>query len=117
MNTFEVATPTLNLPFDAHPQVDAFVKNAGLGFAIPYLHNGQSHDYLSDFIIRWNDGARHLIRETRRYDELAEVKAAAADRWVAAVNADGGFGGWSYVFTGKVADIGALIVGAATPAD
>jgi len=25
--------------------VDTFVKNAGLGFAIPYLHNGQMHDY------------------------------------------------------------------------
>ncbi len=29
---------------DAHKLVDAFVKNAGLGFAIPYFHNGQMHD-------------------------------------------------------------------------
>jgi type III restriction enzyme len=27
---------------DTHPKVDAFVKNAGLGFVIPYSHNGQS---------------------------------------------------------------------------
>ncbi len=27
------------------------MKNAGLGFAIPYLHNGQSHDYMPDFIV------------------------------------------------------------------
>src|SRR5262249_52636967 len=26
---------------DRHARVAAFVKNAGLGFAIPYLHNGQ----------------------------------------------------------------------------
>ena len=26
---------------DKHPAVAAFVKNAGLGFAIPYFHNGQ----------------------------------------------------------------------------
>ena len=29
---------------DAHPSVEAFVKNAGLGFAIPHIHNGQAHD-------------------------------------------------------------------------
>jgi type III restriction enzyme len=37
---------------DTHPAVAAFVKNAGLGFAIPYLDNGQDHDYYPDFIIR-----------------------------------------------------------------
>ena len=37
---------------DTHPAVEAFVKNAGLGFAIPYLHNGQPHDYVPDFIVR-----------------------------------------------------------------
>ena len=34
---------------DTHSAVEAFVKNAGLGFAIPYLHNGQLHDYMPDF--------------------------------------------------------------------
>ena len=29
---------------DKNPSVQAFVKNAGLGFAIPYLHNGQMQD-------------------------------------------------------------------------
>jgi type III restriction enzyme len=38
---------------DTHPLVEAFVKNAGLGFAIPYLHNGQVHDYIPDFIVAW----------------------------------------------------------------
>src|ERR1019366_6790391 len=33
---------------DKHPAVHSFVKNAGLGFAIPYLHNGQMHDYMPD---------------------------------------------------------------------
>jgi type III restriction enzyme len=37
---------------DTHPSVAAFVKNAGLGFAIPYFHNGQSHDYEPDFGLR-----------------------------------------------------------------
>ena len=50
---------------DTHPAVDAFVKNAGLGFAIPYLHNGQSHDYQPDFIVRLTTNpVVHLILET-----------------------------------------------------
>jgi type III restriction enzyme len=48
---------------DTHPRVVAFVKNQGLGFAIPYLHNGQQHDYIPDFIIRLDNGV-HLILET-----------------------------------------------------
>ena len=38
---------------DKHNAVHSFVKNAGLGFAVPYLHNGQMHDYMPDFIIRF----------------------------------------------------------------
>ena len=45
--------------------VDAFVKNAGLGFAIPYLHNGQMHDYMPDFLVRLDASARYLILETK----------------------------------------------------
>lgn len=37
---------------DTNDSVDAFVKNAGLGFAIPYFYNGEAHDYVPDFIVR-----------------------------------------------------------------
>ena len=91
---------------DKHRVVEAFVKNAGLDFTIPYLHNGQMHDYVPDFIIRLKgDGAGHLILETKGYDELVEVKRAAAERWVAAVNADGRFGRWEYRLATKVSDV------------
>ena len=94
---------------DTHPKVEAFVKNAGLGFAIPYLHNGQPHDYLPDFIIRLASSPQaYLVLETKGFDELAEVKAAAAHRWVAAVNADGQHGVWRYEMArsvGAVRDI------------
>jgi type III restriction enzyme len=60
--------------------------NSGLGFAIPYLHNGQMHDYIPDFIIRLKtDPAVHLILETKGYDPLEDVKRAAAERWVASM--------------------------------
>jgi type III restriction enzyme len=80
---------------DGHPRVTAFVKNQGLGFAIPYLHDGQGHDYIPDFVVRLSNGV-HLILETKGHDPLEQVKAQAAQRWVDAVNADGSFGEWRY---------------------
>jgi type III restriction enzyme len=91
---------------DTHPAVEAFVKNTGLGFAIPYFHNGQPHDYEPDFIIRFRrQSRRHLILETKGHDDLAEVKAQAAKRWVDAVNADGRYGSWEYVMVRNVGDV------------
>ncbi|MCA1560781.1 MAG: DEAD/DEAH box helicase family protein [Acidobacteria bacterium] len=91
---------------DTHSVVESFVKNAGLGFAIPYLHNGRVHDYQPDFIARLAVAPQtHLILETKGFDDLAEVKAAAAERWVAAVNADAQFGRWEYVIARSVSDV------------
>jgi type III restriction enzyme len=82
---------------DKHEKVRAFVKNERLGFAIPYLHNGQMHEYYPDFIIRLvAEDEQYLILETKGYDELADVKKQAAERWVAAVNVDGRYGRWQY---------------------
>jgi type III restriction enzyme len=93
---------------DSHDKVAAFVKNQGLGFAIPYLHNGQAHDYIPDFIIRLMDDT-HLIMETKGYDPLEEVKIAAARRWVDAVNVDGSFGQWDYAIARNPNDVPSLI--------
>lgn len=95
---------------DKNEAVDAFVKNSGLGFAIPYLHNGQMHDYVPDFIVRLKtEPASHLILETKGYDPLEEVKRAAAEQWIAAVNADGTYGRWVYMVVKKISDIPACI--------
>jgi type III restriction enzyme len=95
---------------DRHPAVDAFVKNSGLGFAIPYLHNGQMHDYLPDFLVRLKtEAVTHFILETKGYDPLDEVKRAAAERWVAAVNADGTYGRWCYAVARKPAEVNGLL--------
>jgi type III restriction enzyme len=95
---------------DKHPSVEAFAKNAGMGFAIPYLHNGQMHDYVPDFIIRLKAPTpSHLILETKGYDPLEEIKGAAAERWVAAVNADGTYGWWQYAIAKKVTDVVPLV--------
>ena len=83
---------------DKHPSVVSFVKNAGLGFGIPYAHNDRSPDYQPDFIIRMKTKMRelHVIFEVKGFDELEEFKKAAAQRWVDAVNAEGSYGVWAY---------------------
>jgi type III restriction enzyme len=47
-----------------------------------------------------------LILETKGYDPLTDVKKAAAERWVAAVNAEGSYGRWGYALVKDVAEIG-----------
>jgi type III restriction enzyme len=96
------------MALDQHAAVRGFAKNQGLGFAIPYLHNGQTHDYLPDFVVRLDgDGGsgRHLILETKGYDPLKEVKAEAARRWVNAVNAEGSFGHWGYAIAERPEEV------------
>jgi len=94
-----------------HVAVEAYVKNAGLGFAIPYLHDGQMHDFIPDFIVRLRtgEGTMNLILETKGYDPLDEVKEAAARRWVNAVNADGRWGRWDFAMARQMTDVGYLI--------
>jgi type III restriction enzyme len=100
---------------ERHKLVEAYVKNAGLGFTIPYLHDGQMHDYIPDFIIRLvsSDGLpTHLILETKGYYLLDDVKAAAAERWCAAVNEDGRYGEWRFAMARRMEDVQYLIDGA-----
>ncbi len=89
---------------------DAFVKNSGLGFAVPYLYNGQMHDYIPDFIVRMKGEERvNLILETKGYDPRADVKRAAAERWVAAVNAEGSYGKWAFRMLRSPAEVPAVL--------
>jgi type III restriction enzyme len=63
------------------------------------MHEGQFHEYYPDFLVRLQHEGREvgtLILETKGYDERAEAKSQAAQRWVAAVNNDGRYGYWSY---------------------
>lgn len=95
---------------DTHPRVVAFVKNQGLGFAIPYLHDGRQHSYVPDFIVRLDNGV-HLILETKGFDEKEAVKTQAAHRWANAVNADGVYGEYRYEIAHDMNAIPALLDG------
>jgi type III restriction enzyme len=93
---------------DTHAAVLSFVKNSGLGFAIAYLYNGQMHDYIPDFIIKLKSDV-HLILEIKGFDPLEDVKRAAADRWVNAVNADARYGQWRFEMLKKPLDVRAAL--------
>ena len=95
---------------DTHPAVFSFAKNSGLGFAIPYFNNGQTHDYIPDFLIRLKtEKPVTLIFEIKGFDPLEELKIAAANRWVSAVNADGTYGTWKYAIVRKPTDVRAAL--------
>jgi type III restriction enzyme len=88
------------------PAVRSFAKNTGLGFAIPYVHSGERHDYQPDFLIQLEHiEERYLILETKGYDPLADIKRGAAERWCAAVNADHRYGNWQYLIVRSIKDI------------
>ena len=91
----------------------AWVKNAGLGLRIPYVNGGQRHDYLPDFIVRLADDTaeRYLILEMKGHDPLVEVKRIEAERWCAAVTADGKYGSWVYRLAWKDTDVAEILQG------
>jgi type III restriction enzyme len=86
-------------------RVLSYVKNERLGFTIPYVHAGRSHDYIPDFLVRLvnrgEDVDRTLIVEvsgSRKSPGPTEAKATTArNQWCAAANHDGRWGRWGYV--------------------
>jgi type III restriction enzyme len=105
-NTWEEA---LAQSLETDPRVLSYVKNERLGFAIPYVHEGRSHEYVPDFLVclvtEPADVERTLIVEvsgTRKSPGSTEAKAATArNQWCAAVNNWGEHGRWGYVQIGN----------------
>jgi type III restriction enzyme len=80
---------------DKCDQVESWVKNDHLGFAVLYNFKGVIHKYFPDFIIRMKSG-KHLILETKgQDDDRNRAKRSYLAEWVKAVNEQGGFGEWS----------------------
>lgn len=89
---------------ERHPLVSSYVKNDHLGFGIPYVHAGQTHEYRPDFLVRLQtepgDLNRTLIVEVsgglKAPGPTSEKAHTARYQWCAAVNNHGGFGRWGY---------------------
>ncbi len=89
---------------EAHPRTLAYVRNAGLGFEVPYFAGGTRRSYLPDFIVLVDDGhgredPLHLIVEIKgyRYLDTEAKKAAVRDSWVPGVNEERRFGRWAFI--------------------
>jgi type III restriction enzyme len=99
-NSWEEALAT---SLEKDDRVKAYVKNERLGFTIPYVHEGRTHDYVPDFLVllAGDAGERTLIVEvsgSRKSPGPTEAKTdTARDLWVPAINNWGDFGRWSYV--------------------
>ena len=85
---------------ESDARVKSYVKNERLGFTIPYVHEGRTHEYVPDFLVRLEtepDGRRaHADRRGLRQPKSPGPTAAKADtarnQWCAAVNNRGEFG-------------------------
>ena len=94
--------------------VAAYVKNERLDFTIPYLHEGRTHQYVPDFLVRLapaaDDIERTLIIEvsgSQKSPGPTIAKATTArDQWCAAVNNWGEFGQWGYIEVGRPTNAG-----------
>jgi len=82
---------------DTHPSVNRWVKNEHLGLRIPYRKHGVPANYYPDFIAVLESGLTLLIEIKGRYADDADLKAKAAERWVAAVNRTRAYGTWGYL--------------------
>jgi len=79
---------------DKSENVDAWVKNDHLGFAILYNYRGVVRKYYPDFIIRLKNGD-FLILETKGQDtDIDRTKRFYLQEWIKAVTNHGGFGIW-----------------------
>ncbi len=84
--------------------VQSYVKNAFLGFAIPYVAEGKDRQYFPDFIARCKtrDGrtVNLIVEITGMNQEKGEKKWHVENRWLPAVNAvkdNYSFGEWAFI--------------------
>lgn len=82
---------------DRHPGVERWVKNDHLNFRIPYWESQVRRDYFPDFIVVTDTGMQVIVEVKGRETDNSDAKAAAARRWVAAINDLTTYGSWDYV--------------------
>ena len=81
---------------ERNPNVISWVKNDHIGFVIKYLYNGILHDYYPDFIIRLKNNVILVLEIKGIDDNQNREKRKYLERWINAVNNDGGYGTWMW---------------------
>lgn len=97
---------------EAHPRVQAYVKNHNLGFDVPYRYGSEQRIYRPDFIVLVDDGhgvtdLLHLIVEIKGYrrEDAKEKKATMETYWLPGVNNLGHYGRWAFAEFAAVYEI------------
>ena len=97
---------------EAHPSVNAYVKNHNLGLEVPYRYGSGARTYLPDFIVLVDDGngdddLLHLVVEIKGYrrEDAKEKKATMETYWVPGVNNLGQYGRWDFAEFTEVYEI------------
>jgi type III restriction enzyme len=88
---------------EAHPKVNAYVKNHNLGLEVPYRYGSETRRYIPDFIVQVNDGKGegdllNLIVEIKGYrrEDAKEKKSTMETYWVPGVNNLKSYGRWAF---------------------
>lgn len=86
-----------------HKRVISYVKNQGLGFAVPYKDGDVAREYIPDFIVQVDDGygveaPLNIIVEIKGFknEQVKLKKEAVTEKWVPGVNALNTYGRWTF---------------------
>jgi len=94
---------------DHNPNVEAWAKNDHLGYEIMYIYKGARRKYRPDFLVRLKSG-KMLVLEVKGQDSQEnQTKREFLNEWVAAVNAHGGFGEWTWAVSRHPKDIADIL--------
>ena len=94
---------------DTHPGITKWVKNDHLGFIIPYRRRNVARKYIPDFIVVTDSGENLIVEIKGQMTDDADIKAKAAERWVAAVNRLGNQGHWQYLLIMEPTELGSKL--------
>jgi len=94
---------------DRNEAVSAWVKNDHLGFDILYLHKGIVHKYRPDFLVRMRKGQMLILETKGQGGSEVQAKKMAAEEWVRAVNAHGGYGEWEYKMAFEIKELEGIL--------
>lgn len=89
--------------------VVAWVKNDHLGFAIYYTHQGVTHTYWPDYLVKLTTGEMLVLEVKGKDDQQNRTKREFLDEWVRAVNQQRGFGPWRWAVSKNPADLKGIL--------
>jgi len=92
--------------------VISYVKNAGLGFEVPYRLGSENRIYLPDYIVLVDDGhgrenPLRLVVEVKGYrkEDAKEKRLTMDNFWISSVNRLGIYGRWAFAEFTEVFDM------------